>query len=61
MTGLTILIIGIPAALFRFALSRFHRQSGEVVEVEPVFASCWDGFEAARLNHPPLSEMEVRP
>ncbi len=58
MTGLTVLIIGVPAALFRFARRRHERQEAEQLGVER--GDCWQGFTDAKLNHPPLSELEVR-
>jgi hypothetical protein len=58
VTSLTFLIIGVPAALFRFARRRHERQQAEQLGVEQ--GDCWQGFIDAKLNHPPLPEMGVR-
>ncbi len=58
MNSVPFLIIGIPAALFRFARRRHEREEAEQLGVER--GDCWQGFIDAKLNHPPLSEMGVR-
>jgi hypothetical protein len=58
VTSLTFLIIGVPAALFRFARRRHERQQAEQLGVE--YVDAWQGFTDAKLNCPVLSEMGVR-
>lgn len=58
MNSVTILLIGIPAAVLALAKWKLRHQAVDAPEAER--ADVWDGFEAARLNNPPLGEWEVR-
>lgn len=60
MNAVPILLIGIPAAVAKYAEYRWNRQKSEGPLPAVDREDCWAGFTEAKLNNPPLAEMEVR-